>query len=398
MSDPLLIAGAGIGGLAAANACLRAGLAVRVLERATDLLPLGAGITVQANAMSALRSVGLDAAVATAGEVVKRSELRRWDGRILGEIPTGETERRLGAPVVGIHRGRLQQVLLGALPEGVVRTGAAVVGVEVRGEAVCVELVDGVEIAGGALIGADGLHSTVRRKLFGDTPPRYAGYTSWRGVTRRPAGVPSGYATELWGRGARFGYLGIGAGELYWFAVRNAPAGEVDPPEGVGAALRRTFAGWAEPIEEILATTAPNAILRTDIHDRPPIDRWGRGLVTLLGDAAHPMTPNLGQGGCQAIEDGVVLAHALRGAASIEEGLRAYERGRVARTRAIVERSRRFGTAAQQESRLACWVRDAAIRWTPRRIAEREFFALQSFSLPGFGEGLGERGASGPSS
>jgi 2-polyprenyl-6-methoxyphenol hydroxylase-like FAD-dependent oxidoreductase len=284
-------------------------------------------------------------------------------------------------------------VLLEALPDGVVRTGAAVAGIESRAEGVFAVLEDGEKIRGRALIGADGLHSVVRRALFGDGPPRYAGYTSWRGVTRRPASVPPGYATELWGRGTRFGYLGIGAGELYWFAVRNAPPGEADPPEGAGATLRRTFAGWADPIEEILATT-PHAILRTDIHDRPPIDRWGRGLVTLLGDAAHPMTPNLGQGGCQAIEDAVVLARALCDSASIEEGLRAYESARVARTRAIVERSRRFGVAAQQESRLACWIRDAAVRWMPRRIADRQFFAVQSFSLQGFAGGCGERGSS----
>jgi 2-polyprenyl-6-methoxyphenol hydroxylase-like FAD-dependent oxidoreductase len=170
----------------------------------------------------------------------------------------------------------------------------------------------------------------------------------------------------MWGKGLRFGMAGIGHGETYWFAVANAPEGEREE-DSLAVVLDR-FRAFGTDVRELLAATPAERVFRTDVHDRDPLAGWSRGRVTLLGDAAHPMTPNLGQGGCQAIEDAIVLADALVAERSHEAAFRRYESRRFARTRWIVEESRRFGQAAQATSPLAVWVRNLAMRLIPRRM------------------------------
>ncbi|HEV8044616.1 MAG TPA: FAD-dependent monooxygenase, partial [Rubrobacter sp.] len=161
-------------------------------------------------------------------------------------------------------------------------------------------------------------------------------------------------------------------GRVYWFATRNAPEGEDDGPAGSRAALLGAFCGWHEPVEVLIRATDEDAILRTDIYDRDPLGKtWGAGRATLLGDAAHPMTPNLGQGACQTIEDAVVLARRLRAfresgeAGDTAGALRRYEVLRADRTAAIVRRSRRIGTVGQLENRFLCWLRDRTLKMVP---------------------------------
>lgn len=375
----ILIAGAGIGGLTAGCALLRAGFDVSVVERASALRPMGAGITVQANAITALRQLRLDGAVRAAGMAMNRSEIRRADGRVLAATALDRLEPLLGAPSVAIHRARLHQALLDGLGPGRVRTGAEAVGFEESERGVTLLLADGSRLEGAALVGADGLRSRIRVALFGETEPRYAGYTSWRGVAAHGGRVPDGYATEMWGRGRRVGYVGIGFGEVYWFAVQDAPPGGQDAPGRARETLLERFGDFADPVRALLEATPEEAIVRTDICDRPPLDGWGRGRVTLLGDAAHPMTPNLGQGGCQAIEDAVVLGECLAAAADVEAGLRAYESRRAARARFFVEQSRSVGRIAQASGRVACALRNAAFRMLPQAMLERQIVSAQRF-------------------
>lgn len=377
----VVIAGAGIGGLTAGCALRRSGFEVTVLERAPVLAAVGAGITVQANAMQALGRLGLDAAVSAAGLAMDRSEIRRADGRVLASTSLGALAKTLGARSVAIHRARLQQVLLDALGANAVRTGAEVVGFEATDAGVAVTLAGGEVVRGDALVGADGLRSVVRAGLHGPAEPVYAGYTTWRGVTRGGAselGVRDGEAAEMWGRGRRFGYVGIGHGEVYWFAVADAPAGGRDEAGRVPAALAERFGDFAAPAPELLARVVEADVVRTDVYDRPPLDAWGRGLVTLLGDAAHPMTPNLGQGGCQAIEDALVLGESLATASDLAAGLRAYEAKRAPRARWFVEQSRSAGRVAQASGRFACALRDTALRLLPARVLERQLVAAQT--------------------
>lgn len=373
MSEPerILVAGAGIGGLTAARALLCAGFRVHVVERAESLSPVGAGITVQINAMLALRGLELDGAVAAAGNSVLRGVIADTRGRELAAMEMTRLQADFGAPMVAIHRARLQEVLLGSLGADVVETGAAAASFEQDADGVTLRLQDGRTLRGAALVGADGLRSAVRAQLLGDGAPRYSGYTSWRGVATDGGRLPRERVVEAWGRGRRFGIVPIAPELVYWFATADAPQGRRDPDGTSLERVRGLFGDWFDDVGLLLDSTRPEDVVHTDICDRAPSERWGQGRVTLLGDAAHAMTPNLGQGGCQAIEDAVVLADALVRAGSVEPGLRAYERRRMDRTREFVEQSWRLGRMAQSSNPVLAALRNVAMRLTPSRVAER---------------------------
>jgi len=372
-----VIAGAGIGGLTMACALAQRGVDVVVAERATVLEPVGAGITVQANAMVALRRLGLTDAIAAEGVALTEVAMLDTGGRPLGAaVDVGALSAQLGAPTVAIHRARLHHVLLDAA-RITPRLGATVVSYEARDGGVRVRTTAG-DLDGDLLIAADGLHSAVRAQLVRDGEPIYAGYTSWRGVTTPDSISPPARSTESWGRGMRFGIVPIGHGRVYWFAVAVAPPGGTDGDD-VKAELTARYGGWHAPIAEIIAATPAAAIVRTDIRDRDPITSWHSGRVVLLGDAAHPMTPNYGQGGCQAIEDAIVLDRHLAEHDDLEAALTAYERDRVARANGIVIGARRLGRVAAWTSRPACALRDLALRATPKRAVLRQMRKVLTF-------------------
>lgn len=361
----VLIAGGGIGGLTLGVALRRAGFSVRVFERAASLRAVGAGITMQTNAILAFRTIGLDTAVAAVGHAMQRGAILDWRGRTLGTMFVSEMAEELGAPMIAIHRAQLQEVLQEALGPEPLTLGSKVVGFREEPEGVVARLSDGTEARGDLLVGADGLRSTVRAQLVGDGEPRYAGYTSWRGVCDVPGVADPAFTSESWGRGLRFGIVPIGQGRTYWFATANAPAGGIDAPDAHGELLSR-FGDWHAPIRELIEKTPVSAIFRTDIHDRPPIPSWARGRVVLLGDAAHPMTPNLGQGGGQAVEDAVVLARCLTSEADVPAALARFQALRIPRANDFVIQSRRLGAFGQWQNPLACWVRDQLLRRVPQ--------------------------------
>ena len=374
--ETVLIAGAGIGGLALGAALQQARIKYEIFERAATPREAGAGILVQAGAMRALRQIGLESEVVSLGCELERGTGRNVAGTLLSATPF----EQLGAPTVAIHRGRLHAALLGALEKGHVHLGRAIRGFEQDEHGVRALFDDGGRSSvGGLMIGADGLRSAVRGQLFGDAAPRYAGYTSWRGIAPCAGLVPHKEILEIWGRGLRFGAVSLGPDETYWFAVANAPARELEADHR-GAVLAR-FAHFSGQVLALVRATPAESVLRTDIEDRVPVATWSRDRVALLGDAAHPTTPNLGQGGSMAIEDAVVLAHCLSTCASVREALAAYERARVSRTTAVVNASWRFGRVAQMEGRLSCWLRDLALRSTPQSVIRRRLLESASFSL-----------------
>lgn len=363
-----LIVGGGVGGLTAAIALRRAGIDATVFERAGASREGGTALTLWTNAIKALGRLGLADAIEGLSEPLVRGAFRLRRGTTLAETPLAELGRKFGAPNVVIGRARLQSVLLAALDPGVVRLGAGCVGVEQDGRGVTASLADGRTECGDLLIGADGLNSTVRAQLFGAERPRYAGYTAYRAVV--PCGhdrQERGHGFESWGRGVRFGLVHSGPAEVYWFAAITAPEGRGDGPAGRKGDLLSRFRGWHAPVEATIERTDEGAILHNDIYDRPPLRRWSVGRITLLGDAAHPMTPSLGQGACQAIEDAVVLAECLRagGASGVVAALGRYEERRRSRTAAITRQSRRIGSVAQWTNPAACALRDALLRIAP---------------------------------
>ena len=370
-----LIVGAGIGGLAAATGLRQAGIEVEVFDKATELREAGAGLLLGANGIKALDHLGVGGAVRKAGAQTLNAELRSRTGVRLASLSAPEVRARVGADSYAIHRTYLQTVLLDAAGRENVTLRAECEGFTQRAGGVRLHLSGGREKRGDFLIGADGAYSTIREGLFGPSKLRYAGYTAWRGVTEPGSGAvaPAGTNFESWGCGTRFGYADLGRGRAYWFATRNAPEGSVNDKPGVSQeALLRIFRGWHEPVEEVIRATGERAILRSDVYDRPPSSRWGVGRVTLLGDAAHPMTPNLGQGACQAIEDAATLARCFQNSRDPEKALRLYESRRAKRTAYIVRLSRLMGRVGQVESSLLCRVRDAGVRVVPNSFKLRQ--------------------------
>jgi 2-polyprenyl-6-methoxyphenol hydroxylase-like FAD-dependent oxidoreductase len=368
----VIVVGGGIAGLSAAIGLRRTGHEVIVLERAPRIDPVGAGITLFANAMRALDRLGVGGAVAGQGAPAKRSAILTWEGRELTQVPPDLLEG-----TVAVHRADLQAELAAAAGE--VRLGAEVTAVEQDGSGIVARGADGSEERGDLLIGADGLSSVVRR-VIADVPPRYAGYTAWRGVS--PVPVEPGRLTESWGVGERFGLVDIGRGRTYWFATKNAPEGESDEPQGRKAEVLRRFIGWHEPIAAIAEAADEGGILRNDVYYLEPLPRWSESRVVLVGDAAHATTPGVGQGAAQAIEDAVVLADRLAGGDDLRAAFAEYESIRRPRAEAVLKMSRRADKAAQLASPLGWRLRNLLVRRLPERAQRRQLEPLVRYELP----------------
>lgn len=359
-----VVVGAGIGGLTLANALRHRGIEATVLERAPSLRDGGAGITLQPNALALLDRLGLVDPLREHGVDIG-FQVQRADGLELARN-TLPREVTGGFGTLGIARRPLSRVLADHA-EAPPRFDARVVAVGQDADGATVTLEDGTTVSGDVVVGADGIHSAVRTAVFGPMEPRYNGYTCWRGLVPRSSGLPDGVAVERWGRGRRFGIVPVGPDLTYWFATLNAPAGGEDGPDIIEELLG-IFADFAAPTPELLRATP--AVLRNDIIDLPPLDRWVDGRIALLGDAAHAMTPNMGQGACQAIEDAVALADALASGTDPVRALRTYESSRLPRARWFVQNSEQFGRIGQWEAPAAVFARDLLTRWTPAFVQE----------------------------
>ncbi|TVS84432.1 FAD-dependent oxidoreductase [Mycobacterium helveticum] len=304
MSERVVIVGAGIAGLATAIGLHQRGYDVTVLERRTDT-SAGAGISIWPNALAALDQLGVGNRVRDAGGRVTAGAVRWRNGTWLRR-PTGERFiRALGESLVVIQRSALRDLLTDALPTGTIENGITASGVTRRADTLQVRLSDTSVCDASAVIGADGTHSLIARHLNGPLTNRYVGYTSWRGIARHT--LDPQLAGQTLGPGVETGHVPMGEGLTYWFATERAPEGH-RADHGELQYLQRKLARWAEPMPSLLAATEEHDVLRDDLYDRQPAKRWSQGPIVLVGDAAHPMRPHLGQGGCQAIEDAALLA------------------------------------------------------------------------------------------
>ncbi|MEU2117856.1 FAD-dependent monooxygenase [Streptomyces sp. NPDC016459] len=382
-----VVVGAGIGGLTAAVALHRDGWQVTVLERAADLAPVGAGIGLAPNAQRALDVIGLGDQVRDLAAWQGDGGIRVPDGRWLARTNAEAAAARFGGPLVLLHRATLVDILTSALPEGTVRTAAAASLVDPGDDHRPARIATPQgETEAELVVGADGIRSALRHALFPQHPgTRYTGCTTWRVVVPAPARPFAPH--ETWGAGRLWGTQPLKDGRIYAYAMATAPAGG-RAPDDEKAELLRLFGDWHHPVPEILAAVDPAQVLRHDVHHLPdPLPAFHRGRVALLGDAAHAMMPSLGQGGNQAIEDAVVLAHHARSAPRFAPGsaLAAYTADRLPRTTAIVRKAARTGAVTMLSARPAVALRStlvgAVARFGPR-LALRGFDGIADWHPP----------------
>jgi len=368
----ILIIGAGIGGLTAAIALRQAGFEVEVFERAAELKEIGAGIGLSANAIRVLKHLGLMQQVIDKGTIIEAAVTYTSRGDLIGRMPTNLTD----VPGVCLHRADLQQVLLSALPSDCVHLGEQFVDFKQTARGVTSQFATSRTASGDALIGADGLRSRVRAQLIGDGEPVYRGYQCWRGVCNHPARE---ILTETLGAGIRVGVLPLGRrGTAWWCCANEAESGN-EESGGAKASLLRWIGNWHQPIPDVIGATDQTAIIKTGIYDRQPVKRLSQGCGTLLGDAAHPTTPNMGQGGCMAIEDAVVLARCLSNCSDPARAFRVYERIRYARTARVTKISRYFGLMGQWKNPGAIWLRNTLLRCLPQRVSTKGYLKFIAY-------------------
>jgi len=362
MSTPEVgIIGGGVGGLSAAIALAPMGVRPVVCERAAGGRAGGGALIMWCNALRALGHLDLQAAMMAVptAQPVETSEFRRTNGEFITRMQVGAVSRRHHAESIVVAR----RDLIGLLQKSAARVAELRLGLALQdfthdGDGVTARFSDGSERRFAALVGADGLGSLVRRQLGLTAPAREAEQELWVGTTRhRPSGLEPGRTIATVGAGARFWHALLGDGRAFWYATLSRK--EAPPIERV-ADLARQFAGWHAPIPELLAESDDADAVHTRMRDREPSLPWGAGRVTLLGDAAHPMTPDLGQGACQAIESAVVLGQCLR-PDKMAASLREYERRRFARTANISRMSWLVAHTSSVSSPFLCKLRDAAM-------------------------------------
>ncbi|MGW7822210.1 FAD-dependent monooxygenase [Streptomyces puniciscabiei] len=385
MGGTAVVVGGGIGGLAAAIGLRRIGWDVRVVERAGTLDDAGAGISLHANGLRALDALGVGAAVRAAARPQYTGGTRTPAGRWLARMDGAALERALGTPIVGIRRAVLHCLLREALPAESLLIGVTVPALDLSApDRVGVPAGDGM-LDADLVVAADGVGSRLRGLLFPGHPgPVYAGSTVLRAVTSGPPALRTDFELT-WGEGAEFGHIAFSDGRAEWHAVLTAPPG-VRHADPLGM-LRRRFAGWHDPIPALLDATRPEAVLHHDIHELvTPLRSFVAGRVALLGDAAHAMTPNLGQGACQALEDAVTLAAALAAQPSVTSALARYDAERRPRAQAVARAARQAGRMGQRLSRpAAVALRNTALRITPSRVATRAILRHADWTPPSLG-------------
>jgi len=381
INKTVAIIGAGIGGVAAAVCLRRVGLQAVLFERREYLREAGAGLSLWPNGTSVLEQLDLLPRVLNAGQRGMNFRLLSPAGKTLMEIGTAHSD----TPAVCLHRADLLRILAEELPLEDLRLGQELTEIQPAGEKLRLQFADGGTFLCDGLVGADGIYSQVRSMASGSRDPLSRGYLIYRAIADAPDDLVPGDNSETWGSGQRFGVLSIAQNKVCWYATANAFDAQLTG-EKRKLEILRMFNGWHRPIQDLIVATDSSAILMSNARDLKPFRRWGLGPTTLLGDAAHALTPNLGQGACMALEDAFVLANSLRAHASVEKAFRIYESLRFSRTRSAILRSRYLGWIGQWENCLAVSLRNLVTGFLPGRLFEchatsREFIASITGSL-----------------
>lgn len=348
----IAIVGAGIAGLVAARALQQFGFRPAVYEQAPVLGDVGAGLTVSPNATHVLNAIGLEDVLLRIGMRPDRGGVKHWQtGELMVNISRGsEMLEKYGAAYYQVHRADLHRGLADLVvshDSTAIRTGHAFVSLQQNAGGVSLKFGNGVEVQADAVLGADGVRSVVRTELFGADRPHFTGYMAYRGLVpyaALPAGVVEPTSCLSTGPGRSFTRYLLRNGSLVNFVGLT----ERDDWREEGWSIRATvkemldeYGDWYEGVRTIIAATPADGLFRWALFDREPLAEWTRGRVTLIGDAAHPMLPFLGQGAAMGIEDGMLIARAFAAADTIDEALRRYVEARLPRANWVMTESRK---------------------------------------------------------
>ncbi|MGI0491612.1 FAD-dependent urate hydroxylase HpxO [Alkalinema pantanalense CENA528] len=337
-----IVIGAGIGGLTAGIALQRAGYEVEIYDRVQELKPVGAGISLWSNGVKVLNWLGLGAEIARIGGRMARMEYRWLDGRILNDIDLAPLVQSVGQCPYPVARADLQAILLQAF-NGDVHLHHCCMEIEQTDRQVTARFENGHCATGDFLVAANGVRSNLREYVLGQPfNPKYAGYVNFNGLVAASEDLAPPRTWVIYvGQHQRASMMPVANDRFYFFLDVPLPLDAVANPAGIQAELHQHFHGWADPVQRLIDRLDPQATARLAIHDLGPIDRLVKGRVALLGDAAHTTCPDLGQGGCQAMEDALVLAQCLVTTnVSVEDALQRYERQRHDRVSSVVKKAR----------------------------------------------------------
>ena len=371
----IAIVGGGIAGLTFARCLDAERFECHIFEKKAEFGEIGAAISVFPNALCVMENLGLVGKIVAAGGVVEKIYLRVSNGAILSK-----SKPNYEYPTLCMHRADLHRILLEGNP-ATLYNDYALRGLRwLEDERVELSFENGVQRTFDAVVGADGMRSIVRACVLSDGEPLFRGYNVWRGVVR--SSFADGYGSESFGLGKRFGIVPIKDDYYGWWAACNESLLQEDAPEGSKAKLLRLFGSWHEPVAELIQNTG--LIIKNSVCDRMPVRGWTKGNATLLGDAAHPTTPNLGQGGCMAMEGAYLLAASLNKYGITPEAFQRYEDLHFPRAEMIVKESLRYGRIGQVSSPLVGKLRNAAFKLMPSSVAMKvvdKYFGYRVTSL-----------------
>lgn len=339
-----LVIGAGIGGLSAAVALKNAGIACEVFEAVKEIKPVGAAISVWPNGVKCMNHLGMGEIMETYGGPMYAMAYQDYQqGDTLTRFSLLPLIERTGRRPCPVSRTELQREMLDFYGRDAVQFGKRVNRAQENAQGVTLWFTDGTTAQGDFLIAADGSHSVLRPSVLGYTPQRrYAGYVNWNGLINIDETIaPADQWTMFVGEGKRVSLMPISAGRFYFFFDVPLPIGLAEDRSTLRTDLARYFSGWAPQVQKLIATLNPETTNRIEIHDIEPFDRLVRGKMALLGDAGHSTTPDIGQGGCTAMEDAVVLGDIFQVNKDIVTALRQYETRRCTRVRELVLKARK---------------------------------------------------------
>jgi 2-polyprenyl-6-methoxyphenol hydroxylase-like FAD-dependent oxidoreductase len=353
----IAIIGGGIGGLTAALALQQAGFEAEVFEQAPVLLNVGSAIAIWSNAVRVLDRLQLTERILEKAGVIDELRWLDQNGFLINQVSIKSTP-----PSIALHRADLQHTLERTLPPQSFHLGHTLASHMQHADKMIATFTNGRSVEADFLIAADGIHSRVRAQFINDGNPINRGYTIWRGICDTcTSPLPPATAAEMHGRGRRFGLGPVGLGRVGWWATCNT-----DKTDD----LSDLFRDWYAPVVELIEATPPASLLKSPAVDRLATNNWGSGRMTLIGDAIHPTTPNLGQGGCLAMEDALILARCFEKYGPTEQALRIYEQLRQQRTSNLTAYSRYYGAVGQWQNVWARALRKSSLALLPEPLAQ----------------------------